>query len=146
MAKMFDYLPDSLRKDTVNIGDIFKCFIPAANKHKLFTVVAFNGDDIVGSMLINSEVNKNVHRTEESLNHQLELLEVDYDFLSWNSHVDCTQLIGIMKNRILAEINSDVDSRYLGKLDLDDIQAIKRIVIKSRIISKKEKRVYGFID
>jgi len=113
----------------------------AIQRLKYFVVI---GQDIenglIGSLLINSNVNKNVINTKTLLDCQFPLQEKDYDFLIYNSYLDCSELFELDKIKIMQK------GMEAGELTSRDRMSVMEHLRYSEVISQKLKRRYKIIN
>jgi len=113
----------------------------AIQRPKYFVVV---GQDIenglIGSLLINSNVNKNVINTKTLLDCQFPLQKKDYDFLQYDSYLDCSELFELDKIKILQK------GMEVGELTSKDCMLVMEHLRYSEVISPKLKKRYKIIN
>jgi hypothetical protein len=110
-------------------GTVIKMFIPTTKppKEKCFIVVGANLSSIsLATCYINSKINTNVLNTPELVQLQVVLSANNYDFLSHDSFVDCSQLNEVAYSTILDKL-SDTEWRkeiIVGQINETDLSII----------------------
>jgi hypothetical protein len=113
----------------------------AEGRNKYFVVVGCDVDNgLVGSLLVNSNINENAINTKELLDCQFPLKKKDYDFLKYDSYLDCSKLFELSKVKILGR---GVEK---GELTSDDKQLVLEHLRNSEVISTKLKKRYHIIN
>lgn len=101
-------------------------------------------DEYIGNVFINSKINDNIYYTEESKADHYPLYRKDYPKLIKEGHdpsyINCSTVKRYSKKRILSE------KKYLGKLKETDIKGIVSVIEKSKQLTPKIKKKYGFED
>ena len=106
-------------------------------KPKFFVVIGQDSDKaLIGSLLINSNVNKNIINTKTLLDCQFPLMKEDYNFLRYNSYLDCSELFELDKIKILQYGMEE------GELTLKDKMLVMEHLRDSEVISQKLKKRY----
>lgn len=113
----------------------------AVQRNKYFTVIGQDKDNgLIGSLLINSDVNKNVINTKVLLDCQFPLQKNDYNFLNYNSYLDCSELFELDKIKILQK------GMEVGELTSKDKRLVMEHLRDSEVISAKLKKRYRIIN
>jgi hypothetical protein len=108
----------------------------AKERHKYFSVIGQDKDrGLVGSLLVNSNINQNVINTKELQDCQFPLRKKDYGFLSYDSYLDC-----LGKNKIMRTGTEE------GELTQNDKALVLDHLRDSEIISAKLKKRYNIIS
>lgn len=113
---------------------------------KMVVILGYDkeSDEYIGNVFINSEINKNIYYTKESKADHYPLYRKDYPKLIKEGHdpsyINCATVKRYSKNRILSE------KKFLGKLKEKDIKDIIRVIEKSKQLTPKIKKKYGFED
>ena len=109
-------------------------------RSKFFVVMGENMDQgIVGSLLINSNINTNIIRTKELLDCQFPLKGDEYDFLNHDSYLNCSKIFPLDKVKIRREAHE------VGNLNDRDLSLVIDHIINSEVISMKEKKRYRIV-
>jgi hypothetical protein len=110
-------------------------------RSKYFTVIGQDiNNGVVGSLLINSEINTNVNRTKELLDCQYPLTGSDYDFLDHDSFLNCSKIFPLDKIKIRNK------AKEVGELNSRDKALVIDHVKNSEVISMKEKKRYKIVN
>jgi hypothetical protein len=113
----------------------------ATERNKYFAVIGQNQDKgLVGSLLVNSDVNTNIINTKELLDCQFPLQKDEYAFLDYDSYLDCSELFEIDKIKILKKGTEE------GELTEKDKALIMEHLRSSEFISTKLKKRYKIIN
>ena len=113
----------------------------AKERYKFFSVIGQDKDKgLVGSLLINSNVNENVINTKELQDCQFPLRKKDYDFLSYDSYLDCSELFELDKIKIKRTGTEE------GELTQKDRVLVLEHLRDSEFISTKLKKRYNMIN
>lgn len=135
----------------INIGDVFKRrWTPnegvtpkdgQADRTKMFVVVGVDEDYIYGGLLINSNPNRGEQAKNcDFLCEQHLIRHIDYEFLRYDSFIDCTQIKLIKKTEITKCLSAQVGC--LNSVDIDEVFALLR---KTESLSTKEKKRFGIL-
>ncbi|MDR2384137.1 MAG: hypothetical protein LBD80_00545 [Tannerella sp.] len=110
-------------------------------RSKYFVVVGQDRDKgLVGSLLVNSNVNFNVINTKELLDCQFPLRKENYAFLDYNSYLDCSELFEMDKIKIIKR------GTEKGELTERDKMLIMEHLYNSDVISVKLKKRYKIVN
>lgn len=113
----------------------------ATERTKYFTVIGHDRDNsLIGSLLVNSDVNKNVINSKILLDCQFPLKGNDYDFLQHDSYLDCSELFEMDKIKILQK------GVEVGELTSKDKILVMEHLCNSEVISVKLKKRYKIIN
>ena len=80
-------------------------------KKRIIVVGTTSTGDYLGVVLINSEINWNVHRNREIIDYQYFLRIEDCSFIDHDSYADCLNLHEIARSMVLAEVVNDLDRK-----------------------------------
>lgn len=97
----------------------------------------------IGILFINSLANINVIRTPELQKLQYKILKKDYDFLDYDSLVDCSKIIEFKHTNMLEKYIKESHNFYMGILNNFDSMSILSLIEKSNIHPNKIKIKYG---
>lgn len=112
-----------------------------ADRVKMFVVVGVDEDYIYGGLLINSNPNKGEQAKNCAfLSEQHLIRRVDYEFLRYDSFIDCTQIKEIKRSELWKCL-----SDQLGSLNSCDKDAIMEILSNTDSLSTKEKKRFGIL-
>lgn len=121
-------------------GIVIKDGYKTRDKHFIVLGVSEN-DSIIGSFLINSDINGNIHFTRELIDCQFPLRQKDYPhILSYDSHLDCSEIFEVDKIKI------NQKGSEIGQLTDSDLNLVIDHIERTEVISAKEKRRFGFED
>lgn len=143
-----DFFPedfkDQFANEKIDLGTTLLVEIPDFNiSHKKFAIIVGVSQEIVGMVIINSEININVFRTSfMQSQHILIPLEGHEDFLEKDSYIDCTKLQQHSKSEILDFIKNN-PSKVFNASD-DVCRKINMMISSSKLIPLSEKRMFGF--
>lgn len=122
--------------------------VPAGEKvhPKMVVILDYdkNSNEYIGNVFINSKINENIYYTAESKADHYPLYRKDYPKLIKKGHdpsyINCSTIKRYSKARILSE------KKYLGKLNEEDIKNIRSVIERSKQLTPKTKKRYGFED
>ncbi|GHT47363.1 hypothetical protein AGMMS49965_25380 [Bacteroidia bacterium] len=144
------FTPKNITDSSFSTGKVLKMPLTAEDgltlkegetaRLKYFTVI---GQDInhgmIGSLLINSNINVKVNRTREFVDAQYPLKKSDYVFLHHDSFLNCRQIFSLGKIKILRE------AKEVGELTSRDRTLVIDYVKNSEAILMKQKKQYNLI-
>lgn len=109
--------------DNFTIGDGITPKHPGeTSRDKFFVVMGINSEDtIMGFLFINSDINQNFGEGFKSL--QKKLLKIDYPFLIRDSHLDCSKLRSMRKERFVDAMKRG-QCGVLNQNDLDIVASL----------------------
>jgi hypothetical protein len=112
-----------------------------SDRKKYFIIIGFTPEgNAVGSLLINSDINPHVIRTEELISCQYPVKKADYpDVLEYNSYIDCSEIFEIRKEKIMTE------GAVKGHLTEQDKELVINFLKETEVITTKEKKRYGIL-
>ncbi|MDX8552181.1 hypothetical protein MK851_00885 [Tenacibaculum sp. 1B UA] len=154
MNKISDFLPkgSELNKKTtytsLEKGTVLRMFVDDTDppKIKRFIVLGLHENKIaLGTLFINSDLNKNINYSTELQSLQYELKSQDNTFLTHDSFVDCSTIQQRENEDVLKKVNED-NSKIIGYLNPDTFEDIRKTVIKSETIRGKHKKRFGLYD
>lgn len=154
MNKISDFLPDDseLNKKTtyskLEKGTVLRMFVDDTDppKIKRFIVLGLHENKLaLGTLFINSEVNKNINYSTELQSLQYELKSQDNTFLNHDSFIDCSTIQQRENQDILNKVNDD-NSKIIGYLNPNTFEEVRKTVIKSETIRGKHKKKFGLYD
>ncbi|WEK18858.1 MAG: hypothetical protein P0Y49_18955 [Candidatus Pedobacter colombiensis] len=133
-------------QNCIVVGKVIKCFVEDTNppKEKRFIIVGISNDNSIklATVYINSHVNHNVFPTPELQALHLNLECANRPYLSYDSHVDCSQLKKKNKDWLINLIAED-PTRVLGEVAPTDFAIIKETLKGTTTISVADKKRYG---
>ncbi len=96
MPKLGDLLPKPIiqaaRNTSIAPGVILHGPMEGVDHGKFYIIAGMSGDKCcVCSVIINSEINQFILKRPKLLNRQLEILKKDYQFLKYDSFINCAQ-------------------------------------------------------
>ncbi|OFO52344.1 hypothetical protein HMPREF3027_06730 [Porphyromonas sp. HMSC077F02] len=154
MASFMDILSSESKQQfssIINIGDILAAELTPKegvtpkeenqeSRYKYFVVVGKTEDgSAIGFLLINSKINSKLSQELKGLHYPLQ--KSKYDFLAYDSHVYC----GEIKKIDVVNLVSKKNFKSFGRIEEEDLELIKKAVISSPIVSKKELIRYGLV-
>lgn len=144
-----DLFPEEFRREfsmrSVERGTVIRTHFTETNppKIKLFVVLGGSKDKIVfGVVLINSQINPHIFRSSALRSWHVPILSSDYEFLSHDSFIDCTQLFEKETTALLAAVSNSPEV-VVGKLMESDFEAVSRAIKAATTIAKSDKRKFG---
>ena len=144
-----DFFNDEIRKEyaerQIDIGKALLIKIPDFNVNypKYCVVVALNNYNIAG-VIINTEINSNIFKTDDLRKLHLPILQRDHPFLKYDSFVDCSQLIK-WKIEYIIEVISKKPEIVVGNVTDDLLKKIHLTITFADTITSKEKKNFGFL-
>lgn len=123
------------------VGDVFLlwCNICEPQKYKFFVVAYI--DPRLRYMLINSEPARFQQGKPELMRHQVSLSARDHAFLTHDSYLDCSQVLGGMTEDELESAYRDNTRIRLGSIAPAPRQALRDVVVNSRVLTERDKRM-----
>lgn len=113
------------------------CHVCAERKYKFF-VVAY-GDDRLRFFLINSNPAAFQRDNPELMSHQVPLLASQHGFLTHDSFLDCSQILGGYTTADLATKFGEDRRVYLGQIAEAPRQQVRVVVEQSRVLTRRDK-------
>lgn len=110
-------------------------------RDKLFVVIGFDEDKIIGALLINSRVNRNLPDSLKDLQYPISV--ADYDFLDHNSHVDCSSIKPIRINKFKEQFDW---KNSFSPIKEEDLELIIGAVKESPSVTPKILKRFGLVD
>jgi len=137
-----------MKPSEIKIGDVFCVTMNKANgvvpkpgdtsRDKFFVVLGFDNDgNVYGGVIFNSFINMNLPPNVRAMQHLIK--GESYDFLSYDSYIDCSSIKIVKKNKLLK-------STSLGTLDEEDINLVCDKIKSNSRINKAELKRFGLID
>lgn len=124
-------------------GAILKFYCQVAKKEKRFVFVAPRyGGIALGLIHINSEINTKVFFSPKLRDEHYKILQVDYPTLTWDSFINCSQLIIRPKEEIYNFLVND-PACHLEHLSEEHFDEVKIKLCKSKVLSPSQKKEYG---
>ena len=151
MATLGDFFGDSHKdafaEQAIRAGAVVKVWLttttPPKEKRIIIVGTTVSGD-YLGVVLINSDINWNVHRNRDIIDFQYFLRAEECDFLDHDSYADCLNLHEISRSRVVAEVLGDFQ-KALGQVD-DEVYAEMLTRVKSSpAITPKIRKRFGLI-
>ena len=136
-----------MKPSEIKIGDVFCVTMNKANgvvpkpgdasRDKFFVVLGFDNDgNVYGGVIFNSFINMNLPPNVRAMH----LIKGEsYDFLSYDSYIDCSSIKIVKKNKLLK-------STSLGTLEEKDITLVCDKIKSNSRINKAELKRFGLID
>lgn len=137
-----------MKPSEIKIGDVFCVTMNKANgvvpkpgdasRDKFFVVLGFDNDgNVYGGVIFNSFINMNLPPNVQVMQHLIK--GESYDFLSYDSYIDCSSIKIVKKNKLLK-------STSLGTLEEKDITLVCDKIKSNSRINKAELKRFGLID
>ncbi|OAV67013.1 hypothetical protein Barb4_02664 [Bacteroidales bacterium Barb4] len=109
-----------------------------SGRHKYIIIVGFDGDKLLGVVLINTAINQTLPQELQDLHYPIRAER--YSFLEQSRYVDCGTLIEISKEKYSAEMGKPI-----AKIDEDDVSLIKGALCNSDRIKLKQLKRFHLI-
>ncbi|WP_294629775.1 hypothetical protein [uncultured Bacteroides sp.] len=107
------------------------------SRDKYFVVLGFDSDgNVYGGVIFNSYINMNLPPFVQAMQHSVR--KEDYDFLSYDSYIDCSSIKTVKKTKLLK-------SRNAGTLEKKDVTIVCEKIKENSHISKAELKRFGLI-
>jgi hypothetical protein len=137
-----------MKPSEIKIGDVFRITMNKANgvmpkpgdanRDKYFVVLGFdNKGNAYGGVIFNSYINMKLPPLVQAMQHPVK--GKDYDFLSYDSYIDCSSIKTVKKIKLLK-------SSYLGSLAEEDVSTVCDKIKNNSRISKFELRRFGLLS
>ena len=137
-----------MKPSEIKIGDVFCVTMNKANgvvpkpgdtsRDKFFVVLGFDNDgNVYGGVIFNSFINMNLPPNVRAMQHLIK--GESYDFLSYDSYIDCSSIKIVKKNKLLKSTN-------LGTLEKKDITLVCDKIKSNSRINKAELKRFGLIN
>ena len=151
MASLGEFFGDSHKdafaQQAVTVGAVVKVWLTTTTppKEKRIIIVGTTASgDYLGVVLINSNINWNVHRNRDIIDFQYFLRAEECGFLDHDSYADCLNLHEISRSRVVAEVLVDFQ-KALGQVDGDLYAEILARVKSSPAITQKTRKRFGLL-
>lgn len=133
-------LPDILTDKVIGRGCILHYSgFEGIDHGKFFVVLGVYDNILVGFSFINSNINRNVIRTQEQLELQFPILHTDYPFLTHASFI-CASDIEQYSFQYLISAYRVGKIKYMGELNAEHLDQLLEACRNSRIISNIDKK------
>ena len=137
-----------MKPSEIKIGDVFCVTMNKANgvvpkpgdtsRDKFFVVLGFDNDgNVYGGVIFNSFINMNLPPNVRAMQHLIK--GESYDFLSYDSYIDCSSIKIVKKNKLFKSTN-------LGTLEKKDITLVCDKIKSNSRINKAELKRFGLIN
>lgn len=144
-----DYFPEKSKKEfaenVIELGSVIRKHVDNTNppKIKFFIVVGISEKSLsIASVYINTEINVNVNHNTYLKSFQHEITASNYDFLDWDSTVDCARIIEYELDSLKRSIQLD-PSIFVGSIKNSCFTQIHQKCTSSKIISPELKSRYN---
>lgn len=107
---------------------------------KFFVIIGEKDDYYAGFFFINSNINP-INQKPEQMKMQYLLRPADYDFLTHDSFLCCTEVTPIAKSKLANSINRG-ETTTKGMLIQEHIDEVLSMVRNSKLFSKSEKETF----
>ena len=135
-------IASDLYQATLSQGDVFLCKFEGIDHEKFFVVAGLSRDKVYFcSVYINSNIPDFILKKQELLNLQVLIKGVKYPYLKHDSFVSCNTQLKLEFSEIFRWIEND-KCRFIGKLDMDDLNNIQTTLINSGLLTSKELELY----
>lgn len=136
---------ESLIQKSISVGDVFRInmgretgIVPKEgdeSRNKFFIVLGFDDSgNAYGGVIINSKINRRIPYEAQILH--MPISKDKYDFLTYNSFVDCSELMVVKKEKV-------VTWRYLGHIEEEDTELITETIKSSPFESEARLEQFG---
>lgn len=147
MNSLADSFPESFKKSFLNrnftLGSVIKIYDHWVEKYKIHIIVGFDNKKIfTATVRINSKKNINVFRTSYLKNLCHSLKKDKYEFLRWDSFVDCSKLIEWNTSELI-DILIENPKSFKGNIQEKELDTIRSILATARTIEPKKRKKYG---
>lgn len=132
---------------TVGVGNVYVVEMDKSNgivpkdgwksRRKYFIVLGFDGESVYGGVVINSHINFNIQG--QIFAQHYPLLKSRYDFLDYDSWVDCMRLITV-------SVETFKEWKFVCILEDDDTEKIKALIVGSPREAKQRLMRFGLIE
>lgn len=145
---MHDYFPEEMQNEhnlsTATEGYVVKINGLLKVKHqKILVLINHINQEMIGYLVINSNINTNIHYTANSQLCQLELEpSPERLFIRKASYIDCTQIRKAKKSKIAELLKNDSEAKRYT-ISATDLSNIKDMVSKSDTMSQFELMEFG---
>ena len=149
MEGFYEALPANLKEQhrnrEIEVGDVYYMRVEGVDHPKYFIVVGKHENNVsLATVYVNTEdTYYELNPTLRSL--QKEALKEDYDFLKYNSYIDCSNIIPRNISLIQDTFNRDKDI-FVGVVNDNQVDDIIRNLIDSPNVKGKTCKRYGFYD
>lgn len=151
MASLGDFFSNDRKnafaEEAITVGAVVKIWLTSTTppKEKRIIIVGTTATgDYLGVVLINSEINWNVHRNHDIIDFQYFLRSEDCEFLAHDSYADCLNLHSISRSIVLEEVSDDLQ-KALGRISDDLLAEILNRVKTSPTITPKQLKRFGLM-
>ncbi len=149
MASLGDFFADSEKNkfadQAVKVRAVVKVmvsFTTPPKEKRIIIVGTTTAGDYLGVVLINSNINWNVHRNPDIFDYQLFLLADGCDFLEHDSYADCLNIQEIPRSYVVDKVLDDFQ-RALGDVPAEVFTEIINRLKTSPAIPPKILKKYG---
>lgn len=156
MASLGDLLGDSQRdaiiqqkealiQQSVKVGTVFKIWFTSTTppKEKLIIIVGMTAKgDYLGVVLINTEINWNVHKDPDMYDHQFFIRAEDCRFLDHDSYVNCINIHEVAQSYLVGEVMKN-SRKALGEVPSEILTEVITRVKSSPVITPKIRKRFG---
>ena len=111
-------------------------------------LLAQRGDSIndwFAHLFINTDINKNVYgKIPGSFNLHKQILKSDYNFLKYDSYIDCNKIYEVSKDDLYCRCEQNIGT-YSGCLNDNDFKDVVENIKKSTLIKPELKKAYNIL-
>ena len=136
-------IPVGAIADSIQRGDILLSEFDGIDHRKFFVVMGVSEDKVCGFFFINSNIHPAIFNKQEQLDLQYPLLHRDYEFLKYDSFLCASSVI----ERRVEDISEGISNRttqVIGRMKVEHIEDVVRMVRESKVISERHKKRYFY--
>jgi hypothetical protein len=142
------YKNEGFAERQIKIGTVIRYLANETSppKWKLRVIIGFTNDNLIlATLFINTEVNPNKFPTDELKDLHLLLEQSDYQFLEYDSFLDCSQFFEVSYQE-MATLIIDNPTFVIGEISEEHKTHAIEIIRNAPTINLKKKRKFGFLD
>jgi hypothetical protein len=145
MSNLASYFPGPLRKAHIkrslspSVIIFIHCNFANPPKEKYLILVSID-DGQIFFFVINSKINQFILSNPHLLQAQVQIKKSDYDFLHYDSYIDCSTINTINEDEIIKQIQQDT-TRIKGNLNSKTKKDIITAVIATTTLSRYQKKL-----
>lgn len=131
---------------SLKAGDIIHIFFEKTNppKDKFIIILGeYEGQLQYLSVLINSKININVHRTEFQQSMYYKITKEEYPFLCYDSYINLNDPMEVEKTKVDWVVKNRSEA-YKGSLSEKHLEDCRKLIHSNRIIPGKKCKNFGF--
>lgn len=141
--------PDEFKKEyakrCLQQRAVLRCHVEFTNQPKIKRVIVLGREqDDIGTVVINSEINANIHHNQFLQNCHIKIDAQSYSFISNESFIDCTEIQEMSYSDLKERIN-DKTQIFMGNVPNDLMQQIKHQLENKGLITPNMLKKYDII-